>query len=355
MLWLALTIYSPPGRAPNELADRYRFGSPEAVEHYLLAEFVRALYPDGKDLPRWQLWRRPVTLKQADRWLGFLASDSPIHRRPLSPRRRKRLNTFETRDIQNVAWWRFTEAAGGLRILSVGARVALLMAVLWQLVLRTLRDSGNWHDGAYVGHLPFRHVLLDGPLGQAVWPTIHHLLHFVPTRTRDHAYLALNSALRHGLSLISHHLPVVIIITSLTVGIFTFNSSEASRPRRVHIRPTVLMRWLSDTLQGALMIAFLMWVVIIYWNNGHAVGVFFSSRATWLTALILSLLLGVYRWPIRLVAAIDVVGSMEPLQSLRADNLASVFVTISKRALFTVTVALEAYSRHPVEVQPNNG
>jgi hypothetical protein len=200
------------------------------------------------------------------------------------------LDTFESRDIQNVAWWRFTDAAGGRRIFSLLVRGALVAVVLWQLVLTILRDSGNWRDGTYVGHLPFRRVFLDGPLGRVVWPTIYRLLQLVPADTRNNAFVALNNVLRDVLSLPSHHLLIVILIALPVAGFLV--SVYASRPLRVHVKPTVLFRWLADTVQGALAIAFLMWIVLIWWHHADAVSDFFSSRSTWLTVLVLSLVLG---------------------------------------------------------------
>lgn len=347
MLWLAWTIYSPPSRSADELADQYRFGNPEAIEHHLLAEFVPALYPESKDSPRWPIWRRPVTVRQAERWLGFLASDSPIHRTPGSSvrkshgaRRRRQLDTFETRDIQNVAWWRFTEAAGVLRVFGVVIRAALLLAVLWQVVLRVLSDNDNWRGGKYVGHLPFQHVFLNGPLGQVVWPSIYRLLRLVPTATRNNAFVTLNNAFGNLLMILSDW-PFLLILALPIVAVFVYTiSSGASRPRRVNIRPMVLIRWLFDTLVNALLLVFVGWSVLIYWHHSDVVTVFFSSRTTWLAVLVLSLAMSIYRWPARLVSEIDVVGATDPPQSLRADNRASIFLTVSRRVLFAVTLAL---------------
>ena len=339
MLWLAWTIYSQPSSAPDELADRYRFGSTEAIEHHLLAEFVPTLYPDGKKLPGWRVWRWQATRARAQHWLGFLASDSPLHRSPPSPRPTKPLDTFESRDIQNVAWWRFTDAAGGLRILGFLIRGALLAVVLWQLVLTIFRDSGNWRGGTYVGHLPFRQVFLGGPLGRVVWPTIYQLLKLVPAETRNHAFVMLNNALRDVLSFLSNNLLLLIII-ALPVAGSAVVSGYASRPRGVHVKPTVLLRWLADAVLGALVIAFLMWIVLIYWHHADAVSDFFSSRSTWLTVLVLSLVLGVPGWPVRLVSSINVVGAVRPEQSLHADNLAGIFVITSRRALRTASLGL---------------
>ena len=344
MLWLAWTIYSQPGSAPDELADRYRFGSTEAIGHHLLAEFVPALYPDDKKLPGWRVWERQATRAHAERWLGFLASDSALHGRVPGPRRSEPLDTFESRDIQNVAWWRFTDAAGGLRIFGLLIRGALLAVVLWQLMQAILRDSGNWRDGTYVGHLPFRQVFLDGPLGRVVWPTIYQLLQLVPAETRNNAFVALNNVLRDVLNLLSHYLLLVIVIALPVAGILVV-SSYASRPRRVHVRPTVLLKWLADIALGALVIAFLMWIVLIHWHHAGAVRDFFSSRSTWLTVLVLSLVLSVPGWPTRLVSSIDVVGAVRPEQSLHADNLAGIFVITSRRALWTVSLALLCGSR----------
>jgi len=343
MLWLAWTIYRQPGGVPDELADRDRFGSTEAIEHHLLTEFVPALYPDAMRIPEGPVWRRQATRVHAERWLGFLASDSPLHRRPPSPRRGEPLDSFETRDIQNIAWWRLTDAAGGLRIFGVLIRGALLGVVLWQLVQTILHDNGNWRDGTYVGHLPFRKVFLDGPLGRFAWPTIYRLLQQVPAKTRNHAFVVINHALRDVLSLPAHHLFFVFLLALPAAGFFV--SAPASRPYRVLLRPVVLLRWLTTTVQGTLLIAFLMWIVLIYWHHAGTVSSFFSSRSTWLTILVLSLAVDVPEWSARLVSPIDVVGATRPEQSLHADKLADIFVTMSRRALRTAALALLCGSR----------
>ncbi|MBP2336066.1 transcriptional regulator with XRE-family HTH domain [Saccharothrix coeruleofusca] len=110
MVSLARRIYSDtPDHDPAELLDADRFGTPEAVERHLLAEFVPAVYrePDGG----------PVDLDRARRGLGYLADH---------------LSRLGTHDL---AWWQLgTSARRGARALVVGCAVFLAVALTDVLV-----------------------------------------------------------------------------------------------------------------------------------------------------------------------------------------------------------------------------
>lgn len=342
MLWLTWAVYKPGGRTPDELADRYHFHSQEAIESYLLAEFIPTIYPDSTGRFAWPLRWPGNARRLAERWLGFLASDSALRRKPTSTRRRRRqrhLDTFETRDIQNVAWWRFTVAAGYWRAVGVLVRGTLLVAVLWLQVLRILNEHGNWRNGTYVGHLPFREVFLNGPLGQAVWPMVDRSIQLVPAKTRAKAFITLNNVLRDILKFPFHH-PIITGIVIVLVMIGYVLGAEERRPRRIHFRPELMIRWLASVLQGMVAFVLIILFVMLIWHKTSDISTFFGSRATWVTLLALSLAGSVYAWPRYLVSETNVVGATTPLQSLRADRWAGITTTTSRRALFAVTLAL---------------
>ena len=189
MLWLAWAVYSGTGRSPDELADQYRFTNAAAIEHHLLAEFVPAVYPDSKGRSAGNRLRRLLSAKsEPRRWLGFLASDKHLHSGPQARQRRQPLDLFETRDVQNVAWWRFTGGVGGFRLVSVAARGAFLGFVLWSVIQFVLQRNGNWRHGSYAGPIHFRAMFLSGPLGRSIWPTIVDLIGVAPARSRQRAF-----------------------------------------------------------------------------------------------------------------------------------------------------------------------
>ena len=314
MLWLVWVIYGSVGQAPDELADARRFGSREAIESHLLAEFVPALYV-ADTAGSWSRPRRTAS-RNVRRWLGFLAEEG-----------------------RNVAWWRFSVAANGLRFFGVFIRAALLWAVLWHQIIRVLTETGNWRNGSYTGRLPFRTVFLHGPLGQLIWPTVDRLLQEVPTPTRNHAFAYLNVALYLALEFLSHHRFFAVVAAIVAIAFYT-SSGGKKGPRRMLIRPGILTKWLVSACLNALAIILVMLAVMLNWHHASGVSGFFDSRATWIAVLLLALALALPMWPRQLVSDIDVVGATTPSQSLREDRWACIIVTTSRHVLLAVTVAL---------------
>jgi NACHT domain len=315
MLWLVWAIYGPAGRPPDELADARRFGSHEAIESHLLAEFVPTLYVDDTAGSPWPRSRRTAS-RNTRRWLGFLAQED-----------------------RYVAWWRFSVAANGLRFFGVFIRAALLWAVLWHQIIRVLTESGNWRNGSYTGHLPFRTVFLNGPLGQLIWPVVDRPLQQVPAQTRDHAFANLNYALRLALDFLSYHRFFAVIVAIVVIAFYTSGGGKKG-PRRMLIRPGVLMRWLMSVCLNALAIILVALAVMLNWHHASGVSAFSNSRATWIAVLLLALALALPTWPRQLVSDIDVFGATTPLQSLREDRWACIIVTTSRHVLLAVTIAL---------------
>jgi hypothetical protein len=315
MLWLVWAIYGPTGRPPDELADARRFGSHEAIESHLLAEFVPTLYVDDAAGSSWSRLRRTAS-RNTRRWLGFLAQEG-----------------------RYVAWWRLSVAANGLRFFGVFIRAALLWAVLWHQIIRILAESGNWRNGSYTGHLPFRTVFLNGPLGQLIWPAVDRLLQQVPALTRSHTFANLNHALRLALDFLSHHRFFAVIAAIVAIAFYSSGGGKKG-PRRMLLRPGVLMRWLMSVCLNALAVILVALAIMLYWHHASGVSAFSNSRATWIAVLLLALALALPTWPRQLVSDIDVFGATTPLQSLREDRWACIIVTTLRHALLAVTIAL---------------
>lgn len=342
MLWLAWAVYSGTGKSPDELADDLRLANAAVVEHHLLAEFVPAVYPDSKDRSAGDRLHRLLSApfrSQPRRWLAFMASDKHLHSDPGALQRRQPLDLFETRDVQSVAWWRFTGAAGGFRMVSVAARGALLGFALWKVIQFVLQRNGNWRNGSYAGPIHFREMFLSGPLGRSIWPTIDDLIGDVPARTRQQAF---SYVTRYSGDLFKPYPLWVyisgIVIVSLYIYIFAY--SEPYRPKYLRIRPKLPLACLSLVLRSVIFVAAIMWVVTIVWHRPGFAATFFTTRATWYAILAIGLAMSVSGFPAKLIFGTDVVGAVNPIESLRLDRWADAFVTSSRRAIFAGVVLL---------------
>jgi tetratricopeptide (TPR) repeat protein len=315
MLWLVWAIYGRAGQAPDELADARRFGSHEAIESHLLEEFAPTLYLDATAGSS-RLRSRQTAGRNTRRWLGFLAEEG-----------------------RNVAWWRLSVAANGLRFFGVFIRAALLWAVLWHQIIRVLTESGSWRNGSYTGHLPFRAVFLQGPLGQLIWPTVDRLLQQVSAPTRNNTFVTLNHALRWALEFPSRYSFFAVTGAIVAIAFYTSAGGKGG-PRRVLVRPGVLTKWLINVCLNVLAIILVALAVMLNWHHASGVSAFFDSRATWIAVPLLALAMALPTWPRQLVSDVDVVGATTPLQSLQEDRRACIIVTTLRHVLLAVTIAL---------------
>lgn len=347
MLWLTWEVYGRADRDPDELADRHRFARQRAIESRLLSEFVPAVYPAEGQLLSLLPGRLEPTASQAQRWLGFLAEDRALRaRRPSTRRERSRArrsaessrDDVETHD-KSVAWWHFTAAAGGLRFGGVAIRALVLWIVLWHQITTILGYAGNWRRGTYVGHLPFRQLFLDGPLGRYVWPTVRQAIDVAPARTRGAAFTTINDGLRHILAFPSHYFLVFVLVALPLLAGYT-SSDSPRRPRRLRVRPGFPVSLATGVAGNVVALSLAALMAMGYWGRAGTIGDFFTARRTWLVLLVLAAGLTVYTVPRLFVAEIDVVGATTPRQSLREDRLAAITTTASRRILFGVTLAL---------------
>ena len=157
--------------------------------------------------------------------------------------------------------------------------------------------------------------------------------------TRNHTFANLNHALRLALEFLSHHRFFAIIAAIVAIAFYTSGGGKKG-PRRMLIRPSVLMRWLMSVCLNALAIILVALAVMLSWHHASGVSAFSNSRATWIAVLLLALALALPTWPRQLVSDIDVFGATTPLQSLREDRWACIIVTTSRHALLAVTIAL---------------
>lgn len=347
MLWLTWEVYGRAGRDPDELADRHRFARQEAIESRLLSEFVPAVYPAEGQLLSLLPGRLDPTASQARRWLGFLAEDRELRtRQPSTRRERSRArrsgglsrDDVETHD-KSVAWWHFTAAAGSMRFGGVAIRALVLWMVLWHQITAILGYAGNWRGGTYVGHLPFRRLFLNGPLGRYVWPTVRQAIDVAPARTRGAAFKTINDDLRHILAVPSHYFLAFVLIALVFLAAYA-GSGSPRRPRRLRARAGFPVRLAISVAVNITALSLVALMALGYWGQAGTIVDFFTARRTWLVLLVLAAGLTVYAVPRLFVAEIDVVGATTPRQSLREDRLAAIVTTVSVRILFGVTLAL---------------
>ena len=346
MLWLTWEVYGRVHRDPDELADRHRFARQQAIESRLLNEFVPAVYPAEGQFVSLLPGRLDPTASQARRWLGFLAEDRALRtRQPSTRRERSRARrSAESRDDvethdKSVAWWHFTAAAGSLRFGGVAIRALVLWIVLWHQITTILGYDGNWRRGTYVGHLPFRRLFLNGPLGRYVWPTIRQAIDVAPARTRGAAFTTINDGLRHFLAVPSHYFLIFVLVALPFLAGYA-GSGSPRRPRRLRVRAGLPVSLAISVAANILALCLVALMALGYWGQAGTIGDFFTARRTWLVLLVLAAGLTVYTVPRLFVAEIDVVGATTPRQSLREDRLAAIVTTVSRRILFGVTLAL---------------
>jgi len=339
MLWLTWAVYSGDDRSPEELEDRRRFDSVAAIEHHLLAEFVPAAYADSKD-HRSRLTAQLMlpAPQRRRRWLGFLAADKYLHSK-WTVSGEAAVDLFETRDVQNVAWWRFAPARG-YRIASTAVRGALIWVVIWQLLLFELRRHGNWRHGSYAGPIHFRAIFLSGYVGRTIWPTVDHLINIAPMMSRRHAFSSIRSFLAAALN---SHLSVTLLIliaATFLILVLVAASASAGRPQHLHIAPRQVVAFLERILRNLVVLAGIAWLVLAIWHRTNQASVFFGMRSTWYTIVVVGLVLSLPGLPRTLVARTDVVGAVTAIESLRSDRWADIVVTTTRRAIFASAVLL---------------
>jgi hypothetical protein len=107
-VWLARIAYSDPSSRPEELLNSKRFDRREAIEDYLLDQFVPAVYHSRPWAPGIRT-RMQVPPQDAKRWLSFLA-------RSLSSDSRAARRGLVTGDQTDIAWWRLYQTVPTLEL-----------------------------------------------------------------------------------------------------------------------------------------------------------------------------------------------------------------------------------------------
>lgn len=359
MLWLARTVYAD--KSPDELADRILFNSRSSIEHYLLDELVPAVYADSS---RWRdTGEFRCTAQRAQRWLGFLASFASEFR----AHHKVDLHTAmdeqraDARSASELAWWQLRFAAGRLRVLRMVLRAAALFTLAWALLVWVLTQHGNWRHGAYSGPVNFGDLLLAGPVGQLIRPTMTQLAIATPRAVRHGMQVGFDSlfhtagySFSHPLpAIFSHLLPAIrsnplpalfVIFYFSWAAYIWFSWKGRTRPRRLKLRPVAALGHALAGMAGCCFVFGL--VVFLTFLPVHgpyyrlaALEAFLGERSAWTSVLAVSLI-GLTAIPSSFTTRTDISGTVNPQDSLRLDRQADIVVTVSKRSAFAVAIWL---------------
>ena len=274
MLWLARVVYG--GETPDGLTV---FGSRESLENHLLDEFIPAVYAADPRRPTARQFR--CTVQQAERWLGHLFWDSYVEheigrgRRADAPR------------MPGLAWWRLSQVAGRWRLLGTTLRAAVLCGVAAALLVWVLARHGNWRHGVYSGPVNFGDLLLGGPVGRLIRPTMQWLALTFPSNS-GRSVQAATAELFRG-RIFSIDVLLVAANAAIVVGVVFWLSWAGSRvPVRLEIRArSVFARAVTGCSVFFIVSALAAFLVIHGSHRAVSAGAFFSSRSTWITLLAL--------------------------------------------------------------------
>ena len=292
----------------------------------------------GSDLGRPAFRRFHCSVAQAKRWLGHLAPDKSESFRANRPRR-----IDGERGNPALAWWELGSLAGRWRLLGMLLRAAVLWSVAAYLVVWVLTQHGNWHHGTYSGPLDIRDLLLSGPLGRLIRPTVDQLVRALPKETVRETQVIIADVF-HAISYFLSHWYLLALAVSAAVLVAAWRLSVVTpdAPRRLQIRVTSVL-WNALTSCGTLFVLALIgsfWLLHSTLQPGSA-NTFFNARSTWISlgVIALSRLTSV---PSSFARPSDTSGNLSPQESLRLDRQADLVVTVSRRSASTAAAWLFA-------------
>lgn len=323
MLWLARTVYEYSESEPAELLDRARFANARALEHHLLDAFVPAVY--GRRRPGFR-----CTARQAERWLGYLASY---------------LDGTGQRDF---AWWRLSPAVRGWRTAAITARFVLAMTAWWVIINQVLVRHGYWRDDHYYRRGSLDAIVFGGPLGHLIRPAADHVFTVVRERLNTNWNQFLRSGRPFNYLLPWHSLEAFIwamAVIGLLVGGFTraFNTTALAGPSTLGIRiRNVLRALVLGPLRQALITSLTIGCLLLLLSKkGVTPGSFLRTHTTWDALGVISLL-GLSAVSASFRIPLDVSGPMSPAMALRLSQRANVTWMISFRLIVATVVWLWA-------------
>ncbi len=341
-LMLSLARVEYEGQSPDNLI---LISNQESIERLLLDEFVPTMYEGDSGPPTARQFR--WTAQQARCWLGHLAWHNYKQYRN-SQQTLKQTLKHEQETTEEVyrtgasaapvlAWWQISNVAGWWRRLGIGLRAAVLCSVAVALWIWVLERHGNLRHGAYSGPPNFTDLLLGGPVGRLIRPTVHTLA------------MAVKKGLGSDSAAVSHVIDdifspfVIILAAALFVIIAAVVLPDSSYvPVRLYIRPMAILGQALKACFYLFAFTALMALLLLYFiHSPVSVAIFFGLRTTWITLLAVSLLglISVPGWR-RLTWSSDASGNLSPRESLRLDRQADAVVTLSKRSAVAVAVWL---------------
>jgi hypothetical protein len=343
MLWLTRVEYD--GKTPNDLT---LFGSRRSLENFLLRQFVPSVYAhDSRQAAATQF---RCTAQQAKRWLGHLAWG--IYSQYRSNQQTQGIAREDKEGGRQVdiggapllAWWDIENLASGWRRLGMAVRAAVLSSVAVTLGIWVLEQRGNWRNGAYSGPVPVAGLLIDGPVGRLIQPTV-----LVQSRVIQEArgkgqltqlIRILDSTSKISSVIFGHSFLIVLIVVFFaSIVAITRPLGASIYPARLQIRTGAVLRALARCcfLFGAAALAAIWLLSAEHWPVSKSE--FFGSRSTWITLITFSLL-GLISLPHSSVSRSDAYGNISPDESLRLDRHADALTTVSGRFILAVAVWL---------------
>lgn len=309
-LWLARTIYEDRDAEPAELADQARFADGDAIEKHLLETFIPAVY--GPRTYRVDPARHRYTARQATRWLAFLAAH------------------LQRTGTQEFAWWRLRWR--GVKV-GLGVRLLLLTGLGWALLDWLLRGYG-W----YTGSVPWRRLLLGGPLGRHLRPALDPVITWLAGKLGDRLVWVVGELL---------HLNPIAWLVLLAV-ISDPGGRTDTEPKSLRFTPLAAARWLMSNATAVAMADGL--GIIAYWS--HPIDNELRWSVIWSPVnrdlVLLALLLVAVNLPGHLIARVPVAtdrGLFGPRETLWLDRRSDLVTAVARRLAFGTGLALLAAGR----------
>jgi hypothetical protein len=315
MLWLARVDYD--GENPGELA---LFGSGRSIENHLLDKLVPAVYrADTSPLAH---MRFHSDEKKAKHWLSQLADE-------------------DYREPSAMKWWRFGTGAGKWRLLGIGLRGGVLWSLAAWLLVWVLARHGNWRHGGFAGPVNFGELLLGGPVGRLIRPTVHVLAAAAPKSYGGDAQAGVATFFRLAGDLVSHPFYMAITAVAFILGTaLRLGMSLPSEPRRLRIGAG---RVVAQAVRSCLFLFIapigLLLPLLYSPHRPITAAGFFEARSTWITLLAVSLS-GLTSIPSSFARRSDTSGSLSPQESLRLDRQADLVVTATRRSALAAAMWL---------------
>jgi len=316
MLYLARVEYED--KDPHELTQ---FSGEQQIRQHLLSQFVPTVYARKDGL-------FSCSPRQAERWLGHLSSEAYAEHRTSGGESPDA--AAASRSVPLLAWWDFDAGVGAWRRVGIAIRGAAQTALSFFLLVWVLKRSGDWRDGHYTGPVDFSKLLLGGPVGRLIRPTLQTL-----TGAAEKGF-GINFIhgwhdLTIGVGWLVVKLPFTIAAVAALVAIAAVRAQARPKvPVRLRLRARRTVGFAARAFAGRFVIAGLVALGLLWLAKWPvSAEAFYKLRATWIALLAFSLF-GLSEIPATLLARSDTSSGLSPEASLRLDREADAFATFAR-------------------------